>query len=123
MAAGRPGDRALVFPGQARAPWTESAYQSWRRRAFGRAVQAAGLERARPYDLRHSFASLLLHEGRSVIYVARQLGHDASLTLDRYGHVMDELEGAPQVAAEAAIQAARDAVVPVSYPRAETAAG
>jgi integrase len=29
------------------------------------------------YDLRHSFASLLLHEGRSVIYVARQLGHDA----------------------------------------------
>jgi hypothetical protein len=25
----------------------------------------------RPYDLRHSFASLLLHEGRSVIYVAR----------------------------------------------------
>ena len=31
----------------------------------------------RPYDLRHSFASLLLHEGRSVIYVARQLGHDA----------------------------------------------
>ena len=35
----------------------------------------------RPYDLRHSFASLLLHEGRSVIYVARQLGHGAQLTL------------------------------------------
>jgi site-specific recombinase XerD len=30
--------------------------------------------------LRHSFASLL-HEGRSVISVARQLGHDARLTL------------------------------------------
>jgi hypothetical protein len=58
-----------------------------------------------------------------VIYVARQLGHDASLTLGRYGHVMDELESAPQVAAEAAIQAAREAAVPVSYPRAETAAG
>jgi integrase len=43
--------------------------------------QAAGLEHGRPYDLRHSFASLLLHEGRSVIYVARQLGHDARLTL------------------------------------------
>ena len=43
------------------------------------------------HDLRHSFASLLLHERRSVIYVARQLGHDARLTLTRYGHVIDEL--------------------------------
>ena len=35
---------------------------------------------ARPYNLRHSFASLLLHEGRSVIYVARQLGDLAFFT-------------------------------------------
>jgi integrase len=70
-------------------------------------VQAAGLERARPYDLRHSFASLLLHEGRSVIYVARQLGHDARLTLTRYGHVIDELEDTPHIGAEAAISRAR----------------
>ena len=47
----------------------------------------------RPYDLRHSFASLLLHEGRSDrIYVSRQLGHNAQLTLSTYGHVIDELE-------------------------------
>lgn len=63
----------------------------------------------RPYDLRHSFASLLLHEGRSVIYVARQLGHGAQLTLSTYGHVIDELEDAPSLDAEAAIRAARDA--------------
>ena len=44
----------------------------------------AGVEGATPYALRHSFASLLLHEGRSVIYVARQLGHDARLTLGTY---------------------------------------
>ncbi len=61
-----------------------------------------------PYDLRHSFASLLLHEGRSVIYVARQLGHDATLTLKTYGHVIDELEDQPAVKAEDAIRAARD---------------
>jgi integrase len=42
------------------------------------ALTGAGVERARRYDLRHSFASLLLHEGRSVIYVARQLGHYSS---------------------------------------------
>ena len=66
-------------------------------------ARGAGLEQGRPYDLRHSFASLLLHEGRSVIYVARQLGHDARLTLGTYGHVIDELDGAPHIAAEAAI--------------------
>jgi integrase len=60
--------------------------------------------------LRHSFASLLLHEGRSVIYVARQLGHDARLTLTRYGHVIDELERSPRIEAEAAIADARLAV-------------
>jgi integrase len=75
--------------------------------AFRRAIEAAGLAYARPYDLRHSFASLLLHEGRSVIYVARQLGHDPRLTLTRYGHVIDELEDVPQAGAEAAITIAR----------------
>lgn len=107
MAAGRPDDHELVFPGRDGHPWTQAAYQSWRRRAFARATQAAGLARARTYDLRHSFASLLLHEGRSVIYVARQLGHDARLTLTQYGHVIDELEEMPLIEAEAAIASAR----------------
>jgi integrase len=110
MAAGRPDDSELVFPGKERQPWTQAAYQSWRRRAFHRSALAAGLAQARPYDLRHSFASLLLHEGRSVIYVARQLGHDARLTLTRYGHVIDELEDRPRIEAEAVIADARLAV-------------
>jgi integrase len=112
MAAGRPADDQLVFPGQEGQAWTQAAYQSWRRRAFRRAVLAAGLAHARPYDLRHSFASLLLHEGRSVIYVARQLGHDARLTLTRYGHVIDELEDSPRIEAEVAIADARRRVEP-----------
>jgi integrase len=107
VAAGRPDDSEFVFPGKNGKPWTQAAYQSWRRRAFRRATLSAGLTHARPYDLRHSFASLLLHEGRSVIYVARQLGHDARLTLTRYGHVMDELEDAPRIEAEVAIAHAR----------------
>jgi integrase len=107
MAAGRPRDSELVFPGKDGQPWTQAAYQSWRRRAFNRGIQATGLGHARPFDLRHSFASLLLHEGRSVIYVARQLGHDARLTLTRYGHVIDELEDRPRIEVEAAIAEAR----------------
>lgn len=71
---------------------------------------------ARPYDLRHSFASLLLHEGRSVIYVARQFGHDARLTLTRYGHVIDEPEDRPRIEAEVAIAEARLAGRPRTSP-------
>lgn len=112
LAVGRPDDCEFVFPGNEAQPWTQAAYQSWRRRAFKRGTEAAGLAHARPYDLRHSFASLLLHEGRSVIYVARQLGHDARLTLTRYGHVIDELEDRPRIEAEAVIAEARLAVRP-----------
>jgi len=108
LRSGRPADRALVIPAYDGGPWTEPAYQSWRRRAFARALTAAGLDHARPYDLRHSFASLLLYEGRSVIYVARQLGHDARLTLTTYGHVIEELEDSPRQDAETAILAARE---------------
>ena len=73
------------------------------------AAAAAGVPDATPYTLRHSFCSLLLHEGRSVIYVARQLGHDAKLTLSTYGHVIEELEDSPRVPAEDAIRTARRA--------------
>ena len=69
------------------ARWTEPAYQSWRRRSFKQALDVAAVAEATPYALRYSFASLLVHDGRSVIYVARQLGHDARLTLTRDGHV------------------------------------
>jgi integrase len=80
----------------------------------GRTIEATHVARSRvrvegrPYDLRHSFASLLLHEGRAVTYVAAQLGHSATMTLAVYGHVIEELDGAPQIDAEAAIRAARD---------------
>ena len=72
---------------------------------------------ATPYALRHSFCSLLLAEGRSVIEVARQLGHSANLTLGTYGHVIDELAHGQRVDGEEAIRIERDASVPVSYPR------
>jgi integrase len=68
------------------------------------------VDEGRPYDLRHSFASLLLHERRSVIYVARQLGLDARLTFSTYGHVIDELDEMPHVDADTAISAAREAL-------------
>jgi integrase len=99
LASGRPSARSLIFPGVDQ--------DNWRSREWARAVRSAGVEDATPYALRHSFASLLLAEGRNVIYVARQLGHGAELTLGTYGHVMEELEGGERVTAEGAIEAAR----------------
>ena len=44
------------------------------------------------HDLRHSFASLLIHQGESVKYVQTQMGHSSSkVTLDRYGHLYPEV--------------------------------
>jgi integrase len=128
LASGRPSADALVFPGHDGRLWSQAAYKSWSRKAprgrksngrragaagpFARAAQSAGVPDATPYTLRHSFCSLLLHEGRSVIYVARQLGHGAQLTLETYGHVIDELDDAPRLEAEVAIRRARSLHVP-----------
>lgn len=61
----------------------------------------------RPYDLRHSFASLLLAEGRTVHYVAAQLGHSPALTLSTYGHLIAEYADAGSIDAEQEIATAR----------------
>ena len=101
-------DGLPVFPAERGGVWTANGFEKWRRRRFKSLLGAAGLSSGRPYDLRHSFASLLLHEGRDVIYVARQLGHGAELTLRTYGHVIEELEDSPQLPAEEAIRRARE---------------
>lgn len=117
LASGRPAPGLPVFPGEGGEKWTAEGFNKWRGRVFHRALNAAGAAPARPYDLRHSFASLLLHEGRSVIYVARQLGHGAELTMRAYGHVIEELEDSPRLPAEEAIRVARGELVPVAYPQ------
>src|SRR5581483_11074132 len=73
-------------------------------------VDAAGIANVRPYDLRHSFVSLLIAEGRSIVDVARQAGHSPTMALDTYGHVFDELDGSEQLRAEDAIREARAAL-------------
>jgi integrase len=65
------------------------------------AARAAGVEDPRPYDLRHSFASLLIHEGRhSIVQIAEQLGHNPTTCLSTHAHVIAELQEAPRVPAE-----------------------
>jgi integrase len=54
-------------------------------RAFHRVLDAAGLPRFRVYDLRHTFASLLLSSNVPLLYVSQQLGHTKpTITLKYY---------------------------------------
>ena len=102
-----PGETTRSQGGQLR-PVSVEAFDSCRWSGVAWAGYAyAGLRPQEAVRLRWG-QSLLLHEGRSVIYVARQLGHDATLTLKTYGHVIGELEDQPQIPAEDAIRAARE---------------
>src|SRR4029079_15677776 len=57
------------------------------RKAFNRILDAAGLHRRGPHQMRHTFASLLLQHGAPITYVSQQLGHrDAAITLRVYAH-------------------------------------
>jgi integrase len=111
LASRRPDDRALVFPRPRGGPWNDNDWRNRRRRVFQPAARAVGLDRgARPYDLRHSFVSLLIRERASIVEVARQAGHAPTMILDTYGHVFDELEGAERGSAESEIRRASEEV-------------
>src|SRR5262249_44782996 len=75
------GEAGWLFPTEANTPLDESRV----RKVFHRPLGAAGLPRFRLYDLRHTFASLLLAEGAPITYVSAQLGHaNPTTTLQHY---------------------------------------
>ena len=72
-----------VFPSAAGTALDESNV----RKAFNQILDAAGLHRRGPHQMRHTFASLLLQAGEPITYVSQAMGHqDASITLRVYAH-------------------------------------
>lgn len=94
-----PDDDELIVPAPQGGPWTDSQYRNWRSRRWRPAIEAAGLRNRRIYDLRHGFASRLLYEGRTIVYVARQLGNDPLIASKTYAHIIEELEGSSTTSA------------------------
>jgi integrase len=108
LAQGRPEPDTIVFPGESSdGTLTEGQWNRWTQGAFRAAKLAVGLPNARAYDLRHSFVSLLIHEGQSILEVARQAGHSPQTCLRDYGHLFDEFDPAKREPAETVIAAAR----------------
>jgi integrase len=79
-----PTDRAYVSPrGKAMLDHT-----LWR--IVNRACDAAGLGRIRPYDLRHSHASLLIDIGAHPKAISERMGHtEIGVTMNVYGHLFE----------------------------------
>ncbi len=52
-------------------------------RLFLPVLAKAGIRRIRLHDLRHTFGSLLLQNGASIVYVKEQMGHSSvQVTVD-----------------------------------------
>jgi integrase len=103
---------APVFPAASGSFWRATDWRNWRKRTYKPVAESVGLASARPYDLRHAFASLLIHEGRlSVVEIAAQLGHNPTVCLDTYAHVMAEERDGEHVSAEEQILQAREALL------------
>jgi len=85
-----PIDRDQLLFDTGMGPWGAARWRNWRRRRFQPAAVAGGAPTARPYDLRHSFVSLLIHEGMSVVEVAAQAGHQPGVCLSTYAHLFAE---------------------------------
>ncbi|MFO8076716.1 MAG: site-specific integrase [Egibacteraceae bacterium] len=79
---------------------------SWNARVWKPAVAAAGLETGGLgfHQLRHHYASVLLHGGVSIRALAEYLGHDdPGFTLRVYSHVMPDSEDRARQAVDAAL--------------------
>lgn len=91
MASSFKGEDDLIFPSESGTPLDG---RNMVRRYFEPALRKAGLPRIRFHDLRHTFASLLIAQGEHPKLIAEQLGHASiQITLDRYGHLMDQSVG------------------------------
>jgi len=82
-------DNGLVFPSEIGTILEDKRVHH----TFQRVCDRAGVPRIRPYDLRHSSASLLLAAGVHPKIVAERLGHaNVNLTLNTYSHVLPTLQ-------------------------------
>lgn len=93
------GDLNLVFANRRGEPLD---HRSIMRRHFKPLVSAAGLDPLRPYDLRHTCATLLLAGGEHPKVVAERLGHSSTaMTMDVYSHVLPDMQEAAAAKLEA----------------------
>ena len=91
-------------------------WKNWQRRWFRKAAKELKLPTTSPYNLRHSFASLLLQGDLPPTQVAEQLGHSTATLYRFYAHVIADFRGVQATPPEEAIRSARGERVPKMFP-------
>lgn len=106
LLSGSPDMKAPIVHG----PWAKYDLDNWRKRIFNAAASGAGWGKTStrtrpdgrtvtdhsasitPYNLRHSYASLLIAAGRPVTYVAQQMRHSVEMTMRTYAHLIADID-------------------------------
>ena len=89
VALGIRPEHNLVFTREDGTPVHPDRFSRW----FNAHVRAAGLERIRLHDLRHSAATLMLRANVHPRIVSERLGHASiAITLDTYSHVLPDMQ-------------------------------
>jgi len=93
---------------------------NWRTRELKPAARAAGVEWATPYSGHHTYISLQIHAGVSVVTIAAMCGNSPEIIWHHYAREFDRSRTAKPVPLEGAIRAARRWVarsrVPAVFP-------
>jgi len=101
-------DDEFVFPGRISGPRVEI------KDIWADLRKTAGIVGARPHDLRHTYASVLVSAGQSLPIIGRLLGHTQASTTQRYAHLFDDpLRAATERAADVVTGRPSAEVVPL----------
>jgi integrase len=101
-----------VLPAEGGGHMTEVEYRAFRHR-LKRAFEVARVDRFTVYSLRHLRASMLIKSGMNVVEVAAELGHDPSMTLSTYAHVLREFSGGKPIDVDAEVRRCRRSLSPL----------
>jgi integrase len=80
------GDFVFLDPRYGK-PWTEE--RACRRSYWAPTLKALGLRYRRPYNTRHSYATMMLMSGMTPAFCASQLGHSVGMLLSTYARWLD----------------------------------
>jgi len=113
----------LMFPNRDGQPWTQANYNNWRSRkqekggkpakikCFKRAALETGIGwNLRPYDLRHTAASLYAAAGWNHLEIADQLGHSPEVSMRVYQHLFRKRRGQEKRSLDEQVAEARKVV-------------
>lgn len=114
----------LVFP----TPLGEAMRRSnFARRVWAPAVRRAGVDGLRFHDLRHTAVALAIGQGAHPKALQERMGHSSvTVTLDRYGHLYQGLDGQIADALDDVLRSSRGlaaACAPLSGPSARPLQG